>query len=76
MAMSFTLALLKAFVAEMVPSSFGEVLSRFREDEIRMVAHPLEFINDLDPLLRYPWNRTRIRETAAPKAPQCLAIDI
>lgn len=48
--------------------------SRFQEHEIRMVAHPLEFIDDLDPLLRYPGSRTRIREIAAPEAPQCLAI--
>ena len=58
----------------MVQRSFGEVPSRFREHEIRMVAHPLKFIDDPDPLLRYPGSRTRIREIAAPEALQCLAI--
>ena len=58
----------------MVQKSFGEVPSRFQEHEIRMVAHPLEFIDDLDPLLRYPGSRTRIREIAAPEVLQCLAI--
>ena len=59
----------------MVPSSFGEVPSRFQEHEIRMVAHPFdEFTDDLDPLLRYPGSRIRIREIAAPEVPQCLAI--
>ena len=49
--------------------------SRFQEHEIRMVAHPLdEFIDDLDPLLRYPGSRIRIREIAAPEALQCLTI--
>ena len=59
----------------MVQRSFGGVPSRFQEHEIQMVAHPLdEFIDDLDPLLRYPGSRTRIREIAAPEALQCLAI--